>query len=58
MVTLGRILFNVKAQDLIVEAISKLSAEIRRNIHLDIIGDGNINAYMCISSTLHKCQFQ
>lgn len=40
MVALGRILFNVKAQDLIVEAISKLPTEIRKDIHLDIIGDG------------------
>lgn len=40
MVALGRILFNVKAQDLIVEAISKLPIEIRKDIHLDIIGDG------------------
>ena len=37
---LGRILFNVKAQDLIVEAFSKLPTDIRNEIHLDIIGDG------------------
>lgn len=40
IVAIGRILFNVKAQNLIVEAISKLPTEIRKNIHLDIIGDG------------------
>lgn len=37
---LGRILFNVKAQDLIVEAFSKLPTDIRNDVHLDIIGDG------------------
>ena len=37
---LGRILFDVKAQDLIVKAISKLPTEIRKDIHIDIIGDG------------------
>ena len=37
---LGRILFDTKAQDLIVQAFSKLPIEIRKDIHLDIIGDG------------------
>lgn len=40
IVALGRILFNVKAQDLIVMAFSKLPANIQKEIHLDIIGDG------------------
>lgn len=37
---LGRILFSVKAQDLIIKAISKLPLEIRGDIHVDIWGDG------------------
>lgn len=40
IVAIGRILFRVKAQDLIVEAFSKLPIEIRKELHLDIIGDG------------------
>ena len=40
IVALGRILFNVKAQDLIVEAFSKLPTNIRKEVHIDIIGDG------------------
>lgn len=40
IVALGRILFSVKAQDLIVEAFSKLPADIRKEVHLDIWGDG------------------
>ena len=40
IVAIGRILFNVKAQDLIVETFSKLPTNIRKEIHLDIIGDG------------------
>lgn len=44
IVALGRILFNVKAQDLIIKAFSKLPLEIRKEIHLDIWGDGT-NAY-------------
>lgn len=40
IVALGRILFRVKAQDLIVEAFSKLPPDIRKEVHLDIIGDG------------------
>lgn len=40
IVAIGRILFRVKAQDLIVEAFSKLPADIRNDVHLDIIGDG------------------
>lgn len=40
ILAVGRILFRVKAQDLIVEAISKLPDEIRKEIHLDIWGDG------------------
>lgn len=40
IVALGRILFSVKAQDLIVEAFSRLPVDIRKNLHLDIIGEG------------------
>ncbi len=40
ILALGRVLFRVKAQDLIVEAISKLPADIRKEIHLDIWGSG------------------
>ena len=40
ILAIGRILFRVKAQDLIVEAFSKLPANIRKEIHLDIIGEG------------------
>ncbi len=40
IVAIGRILFRVKAQDLIVEAFSQLPANIRKEIHLDIIGEG------------------
>lgn len=40
IVAVGRILFEVKAQDLIVEAFGKLPPQIRRDIHLDIWGDG------------------
>lgn len=40
IVALGRILLKTKAQDLIVEAFSKLPTDIRKDIHLDIIGDG------------------
>lgn len=40
IVAIGRILFRVKAQDLVVEAFSKLPADIRNDVHLDIIGDG------------------
>lgn len=40
ILAVGRILFDVKAQDQIVEAISKLPAVIRKEIHLDIWGDG------------------
>lgn len=40
IVALGRILFDVKAQDLIVKAFSKLPVDIRKEIHLDIFGDG------------------
>lgn len=40
LVALGRILFNVKAQDQIVEAFSKLKPEIRDNLSLDFWGDG------------------
>lgn len=40
IVAIGRILFRVKAQDLVVEAFSKLPIEIRKEVHLDIIGDG------------------
>lgn len=40
MVALGRILFRVKAQDLIVQAFSKLPIEIRKELHIDIIGEG------------------
>lgn len=40
IVALGRILFKTKAQDLIVEVFSKLPTNILKDIHLDIIGDG------------------
>ena len=40
IVALGRILFDVKAQDLIVKAFRKLPVDIRKEIHLDIFGDG------------------
>lgn len=40
IVAIGRILFRVKAQDLVVEAFSKLPADIRNDVHLDIVGDG------------------
>lgn len=40
ILAVGRILFKVKAQDLIVEAMSKLPVAIRKEIHLDIWGDG------------------
>lgn len=40
IIALGRILFDVKAQDLIVQAFSKLPLDIRKEIHLDICGDG------------------
>lgn len=40
ILALGRIQFNVKAQDLIVEVFSRLPIEIRKDIHLDIWGEG------------------
>lgn len=40
LVALGRVLFNVKAQDLIVKAFGKLNPEIREQLTLDIWGDG------------------
>lgn len=58
MVALGRILFDVKAQDLIVKAISKLPTEIRKEIHIDIIGDGkdaNILKALIIELGVEDC---
>lgn len=40
ILAVGRILFSVKAQDLIVQAVSKLPTAIRNEIHLDIWGYG------------------
>lgn len=40
ILAVGRIIYRVKAQDLIVEAMSKLPTAIRKEIHLDIWGDG------------------
>lgn len=40
IVVLGRILFDTKAQDMIVKAISSLPLDVRKAIHLDILGDG------------------
>ena len=47
ILALGRVLFRVKAQDLIVEAMSKLPTAIRKEIHLDIWGDGKDAEKLC-----------
>lgn len=40
IVALGRVLFNVKAQDLIVQALSRLPKDIQDDMHLDVVGEG------------------
>lgn len=36
----GRVLFDVKGQDIVLEGLARLSSEIKQDIHLDFWGDG------------------